>query len=149
MSFHSELSSHMRAQLLNLSTKRLSRNTQILRTAYNHFFFLHISRDRHTFKVKTCQKYQREATLKATEVKKLLSQDTGHLSFHALHPLYLTISCRLFCLDGANCLLYYVLILMHRERKLFLRYARKSLIWTKYMMKFKALLKYAPILPPT
>lgn len=90
MSFHSELSSRMRAQLLNLSTKRLSRNTQILRTAYNHFFFLHISRDRHTFKVKTCQKYQSEATLKATEVKKLLSQDTGHLSFHALHPLYLT-----------------------------------------------------------
>ena len=80
----------MRAQLLNLSTKRLSRNTQILRAAYNHFFFLHISRDIHTFKVKTCQKYQREATVKATEVKKLLSQDTGHLSFHALHPLYLT-----------------------------------------------------------
>ena len=46
MSFYSELSSRMRAQLLNLSTKRLSRNTQILRTAYNHFFFLHINRDR-------------------------------------------------------------------------------------------------------
>ena len=81
----------MRAQLLNLSTKRLSRNTQILRTAYNHFFFLHISRDRHTFKVKTCQKYQREATVKATEVKKLLSQDTGHLSFACTSPSLLDI----------------------------------------------------------